>query len=301
MRKLMGWVTALAVICATGLSTEASILGKYLTFDGAPDDLVGISRASIFDGDGSLDTSVGDVIYGFVSISDTDLGDPSPDEIAVLFAAQILDSTVDGGGNTVFRMGAVDPTTNAGANASYTLSTLINDAGLSPQVDPSRAPAGASASDALGVVVTATGINPLSPELGSLADFAPAGFAYEATLGFDPASTLSAGDFLQFQPLGVAGIVGGLAGGFSIFDDPFGSSVIYLPVDAARFDTGASTPHDISLFNGVIFDNTSSSSPWDFTGASNFQLNAVPEPASVATWSLLAFAGLVALRIRRKK
>ncbi len=301
MRTHLGWIAALAAICAGGLPAHASILGKHLTFDGVPDTLVGITRASLFDGDSSGGTSTGDVIYGFVSISDTDTGDPSPDEIVILFAAEIIGSTTGTAGNPVFLLGDVDPATNGGANASYTLSTLIGDATLAPKVDPARAPAGAMAEDAVAVVLTATGTNPLDPELGSLSAFSSAGFSYEATLGIDPASTLTSGDFLHFAPVGLAGIVGGMAGGLSVFDEPFGSSIVFLPVTTARLDNDASTPHDVTMFNGVVLDNTNKSSPWDFTGTSSFQLNAVPEASSVATWSLLAFGGLVGLLIRRKR
>ncbi len=301
MRRHLGWIAALTAICAGGLPAEASILGKYLTFDGVPDNLVGITRASLFDGDGSGDASAGDVIYGFISISDTDMGDPSPDEIVVLFAAEITGSTTGTSGNPVLLLGDVDPTSNGGANASYTLSALIGDPALAPKVDPARAPAGAAAEDAIAVVLTATGTNPLNPELGSLSDFSSAGFSYEATLGIDPASTLTSGDFLHFAPVGIAGIVGGMAGGLSVFDEPFGPGIVFLPVTTDRLDDDSSTPHDVTMFNGVVLENTNASSPWDFTGTSSFQLNAVPEASSVATWSLLAFGGLVGLLIRRRR
>ena len=298
MRWHLVWVAALAAIGAGGLPCQASILGKYLTFDGTPDDLTGITRASLFDPGGN-GTSVGDVIYGFVSISDTDVGDPSPDEIAVLFAAEILDETTGTGGNTVFRLGAVNPASNGGANAAFTLGNLISTPALQPKVDPGLAPAGATTSDAIGVLVTITGTNPLSPELGALSDFGPAGFQYEATLGIDPASNLTSGDFLHFAPVGFAGIVGGMAGGLSVFDDPFASSVIYLPVTTDRLDDDNATPHDVTMFNGVVNENQNASSPWDFTGSASFQLNAVPEPASVATWALLGFGVIVGLMVRR--
>ena len=307
MRRLL---ILLALIGLMAAPAEASILGSHMSFDGFEDGFEDDSRASVYDVDGSGsgtpgdptdDFSVGDVIYGFISVSDLDIsGDPSAslggDEIVIAFAAVITGAlTVD---PTESPLGGwvLGPSLVAG----YTVDDLVGP-GLKATVDPALAPAGATTADALAVVISNPGTtDPLAPEIADTVPaatplFTAASWSYEMTLGFDPAGT----DFFHFATVGFAGILGSEGSGVSVFDDVFGPSVIYLPVLADRLDGTPDTLHDVSLVNGVVHDTGSGT--WDFTDNSDMGINATPEPTSLAVWGALSALGLAAGWWRRRR
>lgn len=303
--KFSRLLLAVCALCVAAGNVQAGILSSHLTFDGVPDIMEDDSRANLFDpgGDGF---SIFDVVWGFVSVSDFNpSGNPSPDEVAILFAAEIYGTAANG----TFQLGPVRPASNGSANGAFTLGSLLGvGSPLLPVVGPG-APFGATTADAIAVVVSNTGVDPLAPELGSLAAF-NAAFGYEATIGVDPASVLTgvvSGDFFHFFPVAVStpppvpgDLIASETAGFSIFDHPFSPSVIFLGVTATRLDTGAKTVHDVRLFEGSVFLNDDTTSPWSLTDNSNFSLNPTPEPTSLVIWGLLAFLGFAACRRRNR-
>lgn len=285
------FIGLVAVCFAT--PAQASILGSHLTFDGTEDTLEDDSRAAFID-DGDTSFGVGDTIYGFISVSDTSSGNPSPDEIAILFAFDVTGTTVSQDGTTYFTHSAP-----AAGLASFV------DAAFAPVVSITT-PGLATTADATFVIVANTGTrDPLSSEIangGDLKGFIPAeGWVYQATGGIDPGSA----DFLHLEASGGARAE---FGGFTIFDHPFGSSVVFLPVTVDNFAEedfvapfSPTSTHDVAIDDATVTPKflSPTAGGWTFVDSSNMRLNAVPEPASFAIWGSLAGLGLL-LRKRRR-
>lgn len=98
--------------------------------------------------------------------------------------------------------------------------------------------------------------------------------------------------------------IGGVSSGLTVLYDVFGSSVIYLPVTVTDvFDSVTGSKHDVAAFGGVV--SGSDGTNWNYAGGfsdkSDFALNAVPEPASIAVWGLLlGLVGAVGWAHRRR-
>ena len=207
MRKLL---IALMIVGLSAGAAQASILGNHLSFDGLEDFFEDDSRGSIYDptSDGF---TVGDVIYGYISISDLTIsGNPAAalgsDQIAIAYAVEIIGTYPSTGGpltEAPFGGFYLGPSTVAG----YTVDDLVGP-GLKAKVDPLLAPAGVTTADALAIVVSNSGaVDPLAPELVNTVDdmvpaplFTAPSWSYELTLGFDrgPDGVTNTGDEHDF-------------------------------------------------------------------------------------------------------
>lgn len=273
---------AVAAVFFLPASAQAGVLSSLLTFNGTEDLLIDQSRSSLFDADSSGGFSLGDVLYGYVSIDQVDadndgldVQDISPDAVVFAFAAKITGANLNGSIN----LGASDV-------AGYTLGDLL-DADVYSNVT--------NASETIFVGLEGTPVANVLDEstFDSLDDFnAGNGLSYILSGGIAGGSD----DFFHFRaaPPGF-GFIGAEAGGFTIFDHGFGSGTTFVDVDSGRLDGLADTQHNISLLNGFISE-ASSGSVWDFTNNSDFLVNAVPEPSS-----LLAFAGVFGLGLMRRR
>lgn len=294
---LIAWPLALLAMIAVQNAARASVLSSHLTFDGIPDNINDDSRSEYVDVDGSLTLSLGDIAYGYVSVSDfVPTGNASPDELAIVFSA-----TITGSGPTPGFVFTLGPTP---AGSPYSLNTLL---GL-PLVSPVT-PAGS-----IGVVVDLSGTDPLAPEVpdpaGAGALGAPFPGIWEMTIGLG-----APGDFFEVFPGAIVpapAIPRSERGGFSVLAfGVFPSSAIFLPVGVTHLDPlSAPSFHDVTLFSGTIAPNPAGPfgvppglSTWGFVDDSSFSVNvaAIPEPASVLVWGLLiTFAsGRAAARRRR--
>ena len=263
-------------------SANAGVLSSLLTFNGVEDLLIDQSRSNFLDADGSGGFSVGDVLSGFVTIDQADPDSDnvdivdvnSPEAVVFAFAAEVTGENPNG-----FNLGV-------STVAGNTLEDFI-DAGIYSNVT--------NEAETIFVALEASNAasSPLDESVfNSLDDFnAGNGFSFVLSGGIADGTD----DFFQFSPIGIGDIVGAEAGGFTIFDSPFGVDAL-LPVSATRLDGLADSQHDVSLINGTIF-NADSDSVFDFTNNSDFAINAVPEPTTMM--SFIGIFGLVTMRRRK--
>ena len=286
MRMRLIFMLAMSVfIGALARSGLASVLTDAALADGVQDVLSDSSKA-LLDDNGAPGLSVGDVLYGFAQISGVSpdfAGAYPPDastRLIIVFSAEI--KSVSG---TTFTLGKA-------TSGSHKLSDLL-PASLDPKF-------GRKSGDEIAVVISGPKI------LSSLsaADFAggsafDSGYKYEATIGLADL----ANDFFEVDFVKGAGTRNEL-GGFSVLDASGsygnGPGIEYLP--ATNPDDGTT----LKDFSGTLkrpevgFVSTIFSVPgeYDYNDIAKFSINAVPEPASVAVWSLLAI-GCVAFGRRR--
>ena len=263
-------------------SANAGVLSSLLTFNGVEDLLIDQSRSNFLDADGSGGFSVGDVLSGFVTIDQADPDSDnvdivdvnSPEAVVFAFAAEVTGENPNG-----FNLGV-------STVAGNTLEDFI-DAGIYSNVT--------NEAETIFVALEASNAasSPLNESVfNSLDDFnAGNGFSFVLSGGIADGTD----DFFQFSPIGVGDIVGAEAGGFTIFDSPFGVDAL-LPVSATRLDGSADSQHDVSLINGTIF-TADPGSVFDFANNSDFAINAVPEPTTMM--SFIGIFGLVTMRRRK--
>lgn len=309
-------ILALAVsVCVLDGSSKASILGSFLTHDGpihhdlsfgspfqggGEDNIDDESRASYINADGSVDLlgaptfSAGDVVFGMITISDIDPSGAPNSNIGQTEQLAILFSTVLGGAaGTVYAPGTIIPLIPvADAGNAYDLRNLL---------DATISGAASLNDDSVFVVVgneTGTdegGTDPLNfseataeAEIGLFAN--ASGWFWEMTGGL-----VEDHDFFDFNFVGPPGAIGLEAGGFSVQSHDLGG-VAFLPVDVANAAGTAITTHDLTLDFGSVF--ATGDSPWTFEDEATFTINTyVPEPATIAVWSILAgIGGIVGMR-----
>ena len=275
--RFLKFAVLAALLALPVSSANAGVLSSLLSFNGIADVLIDQSRSNFDDADGNGVLSTGDVLSGFVSIDQADPDNDSldiidvnsPEAVVFAFAAEV--TSVD----------AMSGLVELGPNAT-TLSSLL-DADIAANItDPGTI-----------FVALESAASPASPLdesfFDALDDFNAAnGFEYVLSGGFADGTD----DFFQFSPVNLGGIVGIEAGGFTIFDSPFGD---LLPVSVERLDGAPDSFHDTTLFNGTITDAPLGSS-FDFANNSDFAINAVPEPTAMMT-----FMGIFGLAFRGRR
>ena len=296
------------------VSTEpvsASLLSSLLTFNTTEDKLVDQSQATYVDLDGSGGYSVGDVIYGFLKVDTitNDVGtgsedsfDPSPNQIGLMFSAQIAEivTTLGGLAGTTYDLKAT-------STAGYKLADLL-ETDLKTEITPLLT----SESDTVFIGVSTTSADPDIISFDSIDDFTGALYDFELAGGIDPGTLSDADpdndDFFHF--LNTSSFNGEEAGGFTVFDHAFGPPTVFQPVSVDKDFSFLGTEfsfHDVSLFEGTV---TAVGVPTtvdghlavNLTDNSNFGINAIPEPSTMAVWGLLTTVfGVAALRRRRRE
>jgi hypothetical protein len=299
MKRIFLAATALLALTQ---SANASVLAKYLTFDGpvhhtlnifgvpeiggGEDRIIDESLAT-FDDRGTTGLNAGDVIYGMISISDVDAsGTPnisigSADQLAIVFSVKLATPAVGssydfdvvpvGSSLDLFDLRnllAPSVTAVAGLNDSSVFVVLGNGAGENPITNPS----------------------PLQlPHVTGTADIlllnALTGWDWELTGG------ILSGDFFQLDLLTGGGDFAKEVGGFSRQSSVADLSGPLNSVDVQRFD-GSITTHDLTLPTGNIQAQTTGTA-WVFTDNSTFVVNPnpIPEPTSALVW---VFAAIMA-------
>jgi len=295
----------------TASSAMASVLSSHLTFDGIPDTIDDDSRSEFADVDGDGFVSVGDIAYGYISVSDfTPTGTASPDEIATVFSVAVTGVIAP----TLFNPGggfALGPTPLGGA---FSLDTLLGPAFV--LANPGILPVGS-----IGVVVDLSGVDPLVPEVadpaGAGALGAPFPGIWELTVGFssvavpDSTGAVNPADFFEISP-GPGSPAPTTPrferAGLSVLAFGAFPTLPFIPVPVGHLDLVTVTSHDITLYSGNISPNPAGplgippgSSTWGFVDDSDFRANVpVPEPVAMLIWGfgIIVGAGLVGVRRR---
>lgn len=266
-----------------GGSANAGVLSSLLTFNGVEDLLIDQSRSNFTDADGSGGFSVGDVLSGFVTI---DQADPDSDSVDIV--------DVNSPEAVVFAFAAEVTGENENGSLNLGVSTVEGNT-LEDFIDADIYSNVNNAAETIFVALEASAAasSPLDESVfDSLDDFnADNGFSFVLSGGIAAGTD----DFFQFSPIGIGDIVGAEAGGFTIFDSPFGVDAL-LPVSTTRLDDLADSQHDVSLINGTIF-NADPGSVFDFANNSDFAINVVPEPTTMM--SFIGIFGLVTMRRRK--
>lgn len=293
-----------AALAAFAVPAQAGILSNLLTFNSQEDTLIDQSVDGIFDTD-SNGIDVGDVLYGIAQIDQvqpdggTSINTP-PDAIAIAVAAKItnVSGTLTGVG-----LESLDLTFGVSDAAGLTLNDL-----LGPGADVT------AAGSVFGVFEQKDApkdpIDYLNDDSGAaptgLANLSAAnGWKYVASGGLKGTNDNGDADFFEASLIFNNGVLltGVQRGGFSILDDTFGPSVSYLPVSIDNIAGTSTTGHDIVILPGSTISaaNTPfSTNGWDYENNASYRLNAVPEPASFAVWSLILVGGAASKRRRRK-
>jgi len=288
-----GIAALFAMLVVFGLATavsQASILASLL--QNGQNVLKDESGEKVFDADGSLSITVGDVIWGAYKIGNN--GSTSLDNQLYLVVAQQIDTFV---GNH-FTMKAVDPISNP-LRAGYTLNTWTGRADIN---------AGAM----VAVFDKATGfsndVNGISVPLASLILSLNTEGVFEASFGISQPGDFFEGDALYTSGFSLATLylvppttpLGSYVGGLTVLQNN-ATDVVFN--DANYFFLNP-TPYEaivtLGSFSGANAPEINAD--YDIINKTNVVVNAtiVPEPASLAVWSLLAGAvGLVRLRRRR--
>ena len=291
------FLTLLGCVIGLGMwsSASASLLTSLAVADGSQDLLNDTSVAGYKD-NGAAGLSVDDVIFGIALVQDVNGDTSKSDQIAVVFSAKIIEFVDNDSSGTIsngdeFKLGYND-------TGDYDLTDL-----LPASLQPKNGRAGTLGQDEIAVVIshptTAFSFPTFADFAGGTAFNDPA-IDYEATIGLVD-DGVGGNDFFSAivndNPFTTNQIEMVEAGGFSVMDASGsygnGPGTIFLPV------TGLTTNPEVGLFGSVDFlTNVNYATEYGFTDDADFFINAVPEPASVAVWSLLAI-GCVAFGRRR--
>jgi len=295
---------ALACVLSVAASTaQATVLSSYLTFDGpahytdppfqggGEDFLQDDSVSALVNRAGAAGTfDPGDVVWGVLTLSDIQAsGLPSvpvsvPNQIAIVFSAQIVGAAPDGSIALAPIGNAADPLDLRNLIGDPLLRTGLNDNSIATILSSSTAatPAG----DPLNWT-TAQVSNPVT-------GFGTAnGWGYELTADLVPGTD----DFFHF--LGT--VTGGIdIAALTITSQAFGAQ--WIPVDVADFAGGIHFG-DITLDQGFVSRASAvqQSRGWFFRDDSSLFVNPVPEPGSMAVFGLLGAAAFARARRRNKK
>lgn len=298
LRKLfcMGLITLFAT------SSQAGVLASLLTANGIEDTLrASTSRVNIIDQDQSGGVTTGDVVYGFVEISqvqqDGGINAPVPPAtMAALFSVEVGALGANG-----FNLQGV-----SGGNAGLGLDTLVGN--------------GIGATDLFAIVSTTPLVNLASfVETQTTSRGFADGFTADSTvlagtnLGETPdglsgfssfdleltADLSGGGDFFLFENGGLFGIQ---SGGATVASQPGLPGVTnFLPVASVLPSGGAGLPSgltsDITL--DLTFVTSAAAQGFGFNGNSSFRINAVPEPGTMLSFAALGLCGLAARRRRK--
>ena len=294
-------------------TAEASILSGLLTFDGpehtpagavfqggGEDALQDDSLSKWVKGAGNIGDGfeVGDIIWGFMTLSDLDasgresvaVGPNPPGQVAFVFSAKIAGMTSGSGGSIELAPIADD-------SSNYDLRNLLDSSVTSGLSNNSLMVGLSSYNNPTGA--GDSGLDPLNWSTTQVDDAdgfrTTNGWSWELTADLVPLTE----DFFEFSGSAVAG--GTDRGALTISSQAF-SVTEWLDVDVFDF---ASVKHksDITLDVGTvnIASQGAQNRGWTFTDQSTFYVNPVPEPASVITWACLAVIGAAFGARRRRK
>ncbi len=270
------FLAAFALFAVFAAPAQAGILGSVISNDGIVDTLTDDSRAFHVDND-AAGLSVGDELFGWIQITSTTAsGAINPPGLVGIFSATITGGT--GGVATPWTLGAT-----AGVNSLTSLAPSLTAASGGSAAELAKSIfvlGGRPTAFNAGALSGGAGIAGAKAEL-TIIDSA---MGFEALIGLDGVD-----DFFNAFSVGINLIEDG---GFTVFKSSIGTGpAVFLPLTGTLGGT-----HD-ALLNGIVFN--SADTPWKFQDNTNFFINTVPEPASMAVWGLLAgFAGVS--RLRRK-
>lgn len=286
----------MACLLAPPASLEASILSNLLTFDGpehftsppfkggGEDKIDDDSRSLFIDVDGNEEFSVGDVIWGVLTISDVQAsGVPvdqelPPNRIVFVFSAKIAEE-----GDVA---GSWELAPVADDQSDYDLRNLLDSSVLNGLSDETIV-------TVFSAVDTATN-NPIdwSPSEVKTELTTTKGWSWELTADMKDGTD----DFFVYKEDVPGQLTGVDRGGLTITSSAF--SAVWLDVDVLDFN-GVTHYNNLVLYPAsVTYEPTNG---WTFTDHSTFFVNAVPEPVSLITWAGLAgFGAAFAARRRRR-
>lgn len=306
MKRLFLFSVAVTLCCclAAPSSVKASVFSDLLSFDGprhtpggdpfqgGGEDKLEDDSVSNFLDFGTPGFSVGDVIWGVVTLSDVQAsGRPSvpvgPNgQVAIIFSAKIAGPGA-GGSFSLVPIGdstksydlrnLLDPSVQSGLNDN-SLVTILST--TTPDTTPANDP-----------------LNWTTTQVSS----ATTGFSNTNNWFWELTADLLPGtdDFFEF--VGSAALGGTDRGALTITSSAFGPSSIWELVDV--YDYGAVTHlSNLTLDIGSVNIATSAqkANGWEFRDQSTFFVNPVPEPLSMLVWAGLAGVfGLVIARRRR--
>lgn len=312
---------ALAVaICAAALPEARGSIWNDLSFDGVRDKLEDESRSQILDnGDGIV--NVGDIIYGIIRIDTID-GNQTNSQRWAAFSWQItgtfdpaglggsayngfyLSATPKASSKSLFslvgggvsgRPADASPLWDAAAVIAFDTPTLSGSNDPTTRIDNGTL----TVDDAVGASGISGASSTLRAILGELG-------TDEITARLFKTETNGTTTWAGITAAAGSNPVGNERFGLSVlFTNPTLSGVTIIKEKTtlldgttiySDFSTGDSANGDQGLFLSAV--GSGSSSTAFFTDQGNMYINAVPEPASVAVWSLLAI-GCVAFGRRR--
>lgn len=284
-------------------TAQATVLSNFLTFDGpahydtvagnpfqggGEDKMQDDSLSAFVDRDNSGGYSVGDVVYGMLTLSEFNssgvpsLGVGNNEQIALLFSTKIV--SMNGGSNGTIELGAIGNAADA-----YDLRTLLGvDAGIVAGLD----------NNTVGVMVSnPNGATPATDPL----NFTTAQFSTEFTAANGWSQELSIGlveatDFFNFDNTG-PGLTGTDRGAFTIQQEAF-SVKDWIDVDMLDYASNI-VKGDFTLDFGTVTlaSGAEQANGWTFRDQSSFFVNPVPEPSML---SLLGI-GLLGLSANLRK
>lgn len=287
-------LVGLLVVCFAA-PVHASILGQYLTFDGTIDL---IRDDSVGDFSGSLAApAVGNVLQGVYSVNTINSVSVQGNQTTVwgiysLVVTGLTNDVVTGA--PVIQFGAIDPDLGTG-NSIQELATSL---GLTL---PSTLRKG-TMDDATLLIVTADEVIGDAPNFNTNFVTTLGGASFANTWSLEMVMGLAeATDYHEVRYIPEA-VTYSLA--YSVIRDVFGPGVEYLLATGTRQFSGLNlgVSDFVSVQNNIITIPPALGSPtgWDFSDKGDFSINAIPEPASMALWSVLVIGGgLMTYRRRR--